>query len=116
MNDRRLEQMIRDALDFHPPEGMRERVLRAARTQLREGGQARRYRVRGRILAWAAAAFVVVSFGLDGVRQERIAYMTSRSETAETVPGWAEMRRQTEMLLVHLESGGNGEVRSKERG
>jgi len=108
MDEQHVEQMVRDAMDLHPPEGLRERVLGAALAQARPRPDERARWRAGRILPALAAALVIVSFGLDGARQERIARMTSGRAAGEALPVWAEMRRQTEALLVHLESGGSG--------
>ncbi len=118
MDETRLEQMVREALDVEMPEGMRGRVLGAAVPALRRSRRPHRRPILRHFLAWAAAGFVLVSVGVDGLRQERLALMTlpGASSVTNAAPGLAELRRRTERLLVQLESADTVEGRKKERG
>lgn len=123
MDEQKMEQQIREALDVEPPEGMRDRVLRSARQALPSPAPSRRKAsVWSRAAVLGAVCFVVFAAWVDGGRQERMAEMNNGAAAVQETPGygWAEMRRQTEVLMAQLAAGLEAEIpesgREKERG
>lgn len=106
MDDKHVEDMIREQWSSEPPEGMKERVLRRSRQEL--ALRTRRGRLTG-LLRWkpllaALAVLSIVGTGLsDHFRQERISAMTGidpsvRAEwNADAV---LEQRREMERFLA----------------
>lgn len=107
MDERKLEQQIREALDVDPPEGMRDHVLRSTRQALPSPAPSgHRASVWSRAGVLGAACFVMFAAWADGGRQERMAEMNNGAAVREaTGYGWAEMRRQTEVMMVQLAAG-----------
>ncbi len=123
MDERNMEQKIREALDVGPPDGMRDRVLRSARQALPTPAPARRQAsVWSRAAVLGAACFVMFAAWADGGRQERMAEMNNGATAVLETPGygWAEMRRQTEVMMAQLAAGLEADIpesgSEKERG
>jgi len=78
MDDKHIEDMLRDSWSPEPPEGMRERVLGRAREELlaRKAGRGLRG-INGWKLAFASLALfaILVSNLVEYARQERLAAM-----------------------------------------
>ena len=107
MNDKRIEEMLKESWSPHPPDGMKERILRRSREEIS--------RKRTRIfmvanwkpaLATAADLLVILTNVSDHLCQKRISAMTDGSTPGLMAPLSADsllaQRRGIEELLARL--------------
>ncbi len=121
MDERNMEQKIREALDVGPPDGMRDRVLRSARQALPTPAPARRQAsVWSRAAVLGAACFVMFAAWADGGRQGGWRRENGAPQSWRLRLGGAEMRRQTEVMMAQLAAGLEADIpesgSEKERG
>lgn len=106
MDDRQIENMLRDSWDPQPPDGMRERVLRRAQEQSARSRSGRPILGTARWkLALAGLGIAVVLLGniSDYARQSRIAQMMDGVSSTGVAVGersLLEQRREIEKLLA----------------
>lgn len=106
MDDKHVENMLRDSWDPQPPDGMRERVLRRAHEQSARSRSARPILGTARWkLALAGLGIAVVLLGniADYARQSRMAQMMDGVSAARAAVGkrsLLEQRREIEKLLA----------------
>lgn len=103
MDDRRIEETLRELWRPEPPEGMRERVLRRSRQELERRRDSRtvwRFALRKSAFAALALAVVLAVNVSDHYRQERMSALT-QATYAEALPGGLlRQRRDMEKLLA----------------
>lgn len=102
MDDKRIEEMLRESWATQPPDGMRERTLRRARAELRR-------RRRPAILQWkpllaSLAVLILLATGIsDHCRQSRLSLMVGSSPSKIVMPpegNWLKWRREMERSLA----------------
>ena len=108
MDDKRIEELLRESWSPKPPEGMRERVLRRSREELR---QTRPTRIGWRPIFATIAIVMVLGTGIsDHCRQVRLAeLMDGASPTKMSAPfdpsSLLKQRQQIESLLAMTPAG-----------
>ena len=108
MDDKRIEDMLRKSWSPQPPDGMRERILRQSRVELRKSSKSTIWGVsRWKFaLASLAVAIVVICNVSDHQCSVRIAEMTgsSYSNGMPLPPGktYFEMKREMNQLLASV--------------
>ena len=103
MDDRRLEELLRDSWSPLPPEGMRERVLRRSREELAR----RRPRIAWLVgwkpaLAAVAVLFVLMMNISDYATSRRIAALTDGVTTKITAPAGPDTMLRQRMEMAEL--------------
>lgn len=106
MNDRPLEDMLRNVWRPEPPNGMRDRVLRHARMELAKPKPGRVFGISRWRLALVGIGLAIVIFTnvSDSVRQYHLSAMISGDTPAATVARGKssifETRREIERMLA----------------
>ena len=117
MDDKRIEDMLRESRQPEPPDGMRDRVLRAARQEL-----TRSHRRGIRSLGWKpllaslAALIVLLTNVADHRVQTQIAALTdghSRTITAPVNRDFLRQRREIADMLALTPADAPGGKQSK---
>ena len=107
MEDKKIEELLRESWSPKPPEGMRERVLRRSREELR---QSRPTKVGWRPVFVTIAILMVLGTGIsDHCRQVRMARMMDGASPKMSTPfdlsSLLKQRKQIESLLAVLPTG-----------
>jgi len=105
MDDRHIEEMLRESWKPEPPEGMRERVLRRARQELARSGRPVIGISRWRFAAASLALLAILLTGLsDAARQSRLSAMmdgaSSPKITASYEGSWLGWHRELKKSLA----------------
>ena len=116
MNDKRIEEMLKDSWSPNPPDGMKERILRRSREEI-----ARKHASRWTfcianwkpVMAAIAILLVIITNISDYRCQERISAMMDGSPQRITAPISADSllarKHRMEELLARLPADGNFE-------
>ena len=107
MEDKRMEELLRQSWQPKPPEGMRERVLRRSREEFRRSRWAK---VGWRPVFATIAILMVLSTGIsDHCRQIRLAQLMDGASPKMSAPfdpsSLLKQRKQIESLLAVLPAG-----------
>lgn len=110
MNDKKIEELLRETWSPKPPEGMRERVLRRSREELR---QSRPTKLGWRPMFATIAILMVLGTGIsDHYRQVRLARLMDGASPKMSAPfdpaSLLKQRQQIESLLAVLPTGLEG--------
>ena len=107
MNDKQIEELLKESWSPRPSEGMRERVLRRSREELR---QSRPTKVGWRPVFATIAIVMIFATGIsDHCRQMRLARMMDGASPKMSAPfdpsSLVKQRKQIESLLAVLPAG-----------
>ena len=114
MNDKRIEEILKESWSPHPPDGMKERILRRSREEITHK-RTRVFPVANwkPALATAAVLLVILTNVSDHLCQKRISAMTDGSTPGLRYPVSADsllaQRRGIEELLARLPADGDFE-------
>ena len=109
MDDKRMEEMLRESWSPEPPDGMRERVLRRARAELGQPTRPAIFQWKP-LLATLAIVIVLLTNISDQCRQSRMTAMMDSESLKITAPldpaSLLLQRRAVEGLLAQVPTAG----------